>query len=83
MKKIIISKGKVALFLICAVIAVLAGWLANLCGLDKMSVVAVAYFTSTVSVLLMGAFVKFAQREGGPEAGIIGVLVGSLITLFF
>lgn len=77
MKKLFINKGMVAMFATCFAAAIIAGFVAKACGLTGWTIPAVAYGVSSIILVAGGGFLRLFQKEGGPEAGAVGVFFGT------
>lgn len=83
MKEKFLSKGNVALFAIALVITVLAGIITAAFTEEKVNIVAISAMGGVLSMLIIGGLCEIANYKlpVGPDAGILGVVVGTLLTL--
>lgn len=82
MGKLIIDKGMAVMFTVCFAAAVIAALVAKHCfGAEGWTIPATGYGVSSVILLLGGAFSKTFRREGGPAAGALGTVAGTLVSL--
>ena len=83
MKEKFLSKGNIALFLIALAFTVLTGVIVSAFTLEKVNIVAAAPMGGILSMLIIGGLCEIANYKlpVGPDAGILGVVFGTLVTL--
>lgn len=83
MKEKILSRGNIALFLIAAVATLATALVCNICGADRITIVASGYIGGTLTVLGIGALYRMVCLipPMGSEAGILGIITSLIVTL--
>lgn len=83
MKEKFLNKGNISLFTVAFVFTVLTAVVCDLCGAERLTTVFCAPIGGVLSVLGIGALCEIADYRlpVGPGAGILGIVVGAIITL--
>jgi len=83
MKEKFLTRGNIALFVISFAVTLITAIIVNLCGADRISTVLTAPAGGILSVLLIGGLYEITGQKApmGPEPGILGVVIGTLIAL--
>lgn len=77
------SRANITLFAITTVATLIAAFVCHLCHAENATTVAVASMAGVASLLGIGAIFEMANLKMPmrPEAGVVGVLTGTAITL--
>ena len=83
MKEKFLTRGNIALFIIAVAVTLITGLVCNLCGAERITTVLTAPMGGVLSILLVGALYEIVNQKApmGPEAGILGVVFGTIISL--
>lgn len=83
MKEKFLTRGNIALFIIALAVTLITALVCNMCGAERITTVLTAPMGGILSVLLIGALYEIANQKApmGPEPGILGVIVGTLVSL--
>lgn len=83
MKEKFLTRGNIALFIIALAVTLITALVCNMCGAERITTVLTAPMGGILVVLLVGALYEFVNVKApmGPEPGILGVIVGTLVSL--
>lgn len=83
MKEKFLSKGNISLFAAAFIFTMLTAVLCNIFGAERLTTVFCAPMGGTLSILGIGALceIEDLQLPVGPGAGILGVVIGALLTI--
>lgn len=83
MKEKFLTRGNISLFIIALAATVIAGFVCNLCGADRITSICTAPMVGILAMLGIGAACEAASLRltDGPEPGILGVIFGTLACL--
>lgn len=83
MKEKIFCKANISLFVVALVITVATGLVCHLCGADRITTIACSTLGGVLSVMGIGALFEIEKMTMpvGPDAGILGIVAGTLISL--
>lgn len=85
MKEKFLTKGNISLLTITFLVTLITAIVACLCGGERMTVLFSAPCGGILSILLIGGLYEIADMKSpmGPEAGILGVVLGEILAMIF
>ena len=83
MKKKILCRANISLFVVALIFTLATGLVCHLCGADRITTVACSAMGGVLSVMAIGLLHEIAGRSlpVGPDAGILGIMAGTAISL--
>ena len=83
MKEKYLNRGSITLFIIAFMFTLVAATICNVCGAERVTIIASAAMAGIASVMGLGACFEMENLKMpmGPETGFVGIIIGIIITL--